>query len=247
MDDEVFLIPYLVELSEDKHSDVSIFFLTKSEGRGNKFDQIVRERESERAISRMLPRAKVNFLGRKFNVSDLQLHEDLIVHFEYLKQILSKDCDKLVSPHFEGGHIDHDSSCILANAIAKELGCRHLTFHLYSARAKKGHLFRVAKPSGNVSSVSTSRISSRVYRNTLLIPIRYRSQFLTWLGLYPGLVFRTLILRKFVMQETSHFDFGNPPNFGKILYENKGDGSYAQWSLCVTDFLQTVKRDRKNE
>jgi hypothetical protein len=247
MDDEVFLIPYLVELSEDMNCEVSIFFLTKSEGRGHKYDQTVREKESERAISQILPHAKIEFLGKKFNVDDLELHKSLTMHYEYLKQILSENCDTLVSPYFEGGHIDHDSSCILTNVLAKELGCRHLTFHLYSARTKKGHLFRVAKPCGDVSSVSTSRISSGVYRNTVLIPFRYRSQFLTWLGLYPGLVSRTLLLRKFVMQDTYDFDFSKPPNFGKILYENKRDGSYAQWKFYVTDFLQTVKSDQSYE
>jgi LmbE family N-acetylglucosaminyl deacetylase len=240
MDDEVFIIPYLVKLREQKSSDVSIYFLTKSEGRENRFDQNVREQESIRAIAKILPDAAVHFLGRKFDVKDLDLHKNLLVHFEYLKTLLANNSKTIVSPHFEGGHIDHDSSCILAFELAKSLGCRHLTFNIYSARAKSGPFYKVAKPIEKLSPRFKVPIGAAVYAHTLLIPARYRSQLLTWLGLYLALVWRTLVMRKFSLFTDVAFNPNEMPNFGKVLYENRGDGSYLHWNTSVNDFLKTI-------
>lgn len=246
MDDEVFIIPYLVNLREQKSSDVSIYFLTKSEGRDNRFDQNVREQESIRAIAKILPDAEVHFLGRKFNVKDLDLHKNLLVHFEHLKALLPNDIKTIASPHFEGGHIDHDSACILAFELAKDLGCHHLTFNIYSARAKSGPFYKVAKPTERLSLQVKAPIGAAVYSHTLLIPARYRSQLLTWFGLYVPLVWRTLVMRKFSLNSDFAFNPNEKPNFGKILYENRGDGNYLYWNTSVNDFLKAIKLGRSD-
>lgn len=246
MDDEVFIIPYLVKLREQKSSDVSIYFLTKSEGRDNRFDQNVREQESIRAIAKILPDAAVHFLGRKFDVKDLDLHRNLLVHFEHLKALLTNNFNTIVSPHFEGGHIDHDSSCVLAFELARALGCRHLTFNIYSARAKSGPFYKVGKPIDRLSLRVKVPIGAAVYAHTLLIPARYRSQLLTWFGLYLPLVWRTLVMRKFSLYTDVAFNHNEMPNFGKVLYENRGDGSYLYWSSSVNDFLTTINLGRSD-
>jgi LmbE family N-acetylglucosaminyl deacetylase len=246
MDDEVFIIPYLVELREQNSSDVSIYFLTKSEGRDNRFDQNVREQESIRAIAKILPDAAVHFLGRKFDAKDLDLHKNLLVYFEHLKMLLANDFKTIVSPHFEGGHIDHDSACILAFELARALGCHHLTFNIYSARAKSGPFYKVAKPTEELSLRVKAPIGAAVYAHTLLIPARYRSQLLTWLGLYLPLVWRTLVMRKFSLNSGFAFNPNEMPNFGKVLYENRGDGSYLNWNTSVNDFLTAINLGRSD-
>jgi len=247
MDDEVFLIPYLVNLIAQNSCDVSIYFLTRSEGREGRFDQNVRETESKNSIAKILPFAQIRFLGRELEVKDLELHNNFLLQFENLKALLKNDCDTIVSPYFEGGHIDHDSSCILAFELAKALRCNHLTFNVYSARFKNGSFYKVAKPIEKLSSEIKVPIRSAVYTHTLLIPARYKSQLITWLGLYLPLVWRTLVLRRFGLYLNVEFDFNAKPNFGKVLYENRGDAIYSHWNSSANEFLHAIKRFGRHE
>ncbi len=247
MDDEVFIIPYLVDLRHQLSCEVSIYFLTKSEGREGRFDQNVRETESRNSLAKILPFAEISFLGRELEVKDLELHNNFLLQFERLKAHLVNDCDVIVSPYFEGGHIDHDSSCIIAFELAKALRCSHLTFNVYSARSKNGSLYKVAKPIEKASTRVKVPIRSSVYLHTLLIPARYKSQLVTWLGLYSPLVWRILVLRRFGLYLDVEFDFNAKPNFGKVLYENRGDGIYSHWKSSANDFLDTIKPGGKHE
>jgi LmbE family N-acetylglucosaminyl deacetylase len=241
MDDEVFIFPYLAKLGEQSSSEVRIYFLTRSEGRGNKFDQSVRENESKKAISKILPCAEVHFLGRKFDTKDQELHAKLSDLFDYLHSELNGQCDNLISPHFEGGHIDHDSSSILASELARALNCKLQTFHLYSARGHSGHFFRVGKPTENDVIQVRLMVKGSVYSHTLMIPIRYKSQFMTWLGIYPSLVWRTLIRRKFLLNIQTSFNPNIKPNFGRVLYENRGDGTFSEWSSSMASFRESTR------
>jgi LmbE family N-acetylglucosaminyl deacetylase len=241
MDDEVFIFPYLAKLNEQRSSEVRIYFLTKSEGRGNKFDQNVRENESKHAIAKILPSAEVHFLGRKFDIKDQGLHSKILDLFDFLHSELNGKCENLISPHFEGGHIDHDSSSILATELARALKCKLHTFHLYSARAHSGNLFRVGKPTeANVSQVQFI-VNASVYFHTLMIPFRYRSQFMTWLGIYPSLVWRTLVRRKFAINIQTGFNPNIKPNSGRLLYENRGDGTFSEWSNSMAIFRDSIR------
>ena len=247
MDDEVFILPYLVDLRKQNSCNVSIYFLTKSEGRDARFDQNVRETESRNSIVKILPTAEIVFLGRELEVKDLELHNHFLLEFEHLRELLNNKCDVIVSPYFEGGHIDHDSSCILAFELAKVLQCNHLTFNAYSARYKSRSFYKVAKPIENLASKVKVPIRSAVYIHTLFIPARYKSQLMTWLGLYLPLVWRTLVLRRFSLYLDVEFDFNAKPNFARILYENRGDAIYSKWNSSAKDFLDSIKHVGRNE
>ena len=243
MDDEVFLIPYLVELNSLGLKDVSIYFLTKSEGRNLRFSQEIRENESLRMIKSILPSAEVRFLGREFNVGDQHLHENLAEIFRYLEKELVKNCDVLISTHFEGGHIDHDSSGILSGHLAELLGCKFLTFNLYSARRRKGFLYKVAKSTESNLELKKIKIQITVYFYVVLIPFRYKSQFRTWIGLYPPLFWRLLVRRKFQLNVSPKFNPLLKQNSGRILYENRLDGEFDQWTNKIVEFVTLTSRN----
>jgi hypothetical protein len=239
MDDEVFIIPYLVFLREQKSHDVSFFYLTKSEGRNQKFNQGIREFESKKMILSILPEARIEFLGRKFDVEDLLLHENIDILFEYLNQELDGTCDQIISPHFEGGHIDHDSSSFLASHLAKKIDAELLTFNLYSARGNYGPLYRVAKAFESPGTALKVGVLRHSYIYMIQIPFIYKSQIRTWIGIYPALFWRILVLRKFSLIQTPSFNANLKPNKGRVLYEKRKDGNFQQWSSTISRFLNS--------
>jgi hypothetical protein len=242
MDDEVFIIPYLVYLKKQEINEVTFYYLTKSQGRNNRFDQSVRESESTRMIKSIFPDAPIEFLGRKFEVEDLFLHEKIDLLFEYLLHELNGKYDQLVSTHFEGGHIDHDSAGILSFKLAKSARIQLLTFNLYSARSNSGPFYRVAKPiylSKYDLKISIHRMS---YSRILLIPFVFKSQIRTWVGIYPALFWRLLIRRKFSLNLDPEFNPLQRPNDGKILYENRKDGNFQPWSTEIFRFLEKFEK-----
>ena len=233
MDDEVFIIPYLVFLREQKSHDISFFYLTKSEGRNKRFDQKIREIESLKMIELIFPEARIEFLGRKFDVEDLLLHEKVEILFEYFLRELDGTCDLIISPHFEGGHIDHDSASILASHLANTINTELLTFNLYSARRNYGPFFQVAKPVGKLNRDVKVKVLGSSYLYMFLIPIRYKSQIKTWLGIYPALFWRILVRRKFSLNQFPSFNPNLKPNGGRVLYENRKDGNFQDWSSTI--------------
>jgi LmbE family N-acetylglucosaminyl deacetylase len=237
MDDEVFIIPYLVEVKSLSYDQVSIYYLTKSEGRNLRFSQEIREKESLQMVKSILPSADVEFLGRKYNVGDQHLHESLSEIFKYLEEQLENNCDVLISTHFEGGHIDHDSAGILTGQLAKSLGCNFFTFNLYSARQKNSSLYRVAKSTEWSLEQKKIKIRLPVYFHSLLIPYIYKSQIRTWVGIYPPLIWRFLVRRKSHLNVSPEFNPFSKPNNGRVLYENRFDGRYDQWVSKIEEFV----------
>jgi len=241
MDDEVFIIPYLIELVKSTETKVTIFFLTKSEGRLNKYSHRVREAESSSMLNKIAPDCKIEFLGSKFQVEDLELHSSLNRIFEFLVDTLNEGCDLVISPHYEGGHIDHDSTSILAKRISDQFDAPLHTFNLYSGRKIGKSLYKVGKPTES-NTVMKIKVGRESFKHIILIPFVYRSQILTWIGIYPSLVWRFIIRGKCEINTSSNFNHLSKPNHGVVFYENRKDGTFDEWSTNIEHFLNQSKK-----
>lgn len=234
MDDEVFILPYLVDLSRDSTNSVQIIYLTKSEGRNNRFSSKVRANESLRMIRKILPNASVTFLGDELGIEDLALHERISIVEKSVLEILDPNCEKIIAPHFEGGHLDHDSANFLAFKIAIQKSIKLVTFNLYSARHHKNTFYKVAKPTvGNEMIHARARYSLKSLKHLIQIPFVYKSQFRTWVGIFPALFWRVAFRNKVLLFEIQSVQHEIAPNNGKILYENRKDGSFQQWLKSI--------------
>lgn len=241
MDDEVFIIPYLVELEKTSANDIHILFLTKSEGRLNKYKHGVREAESTKMLKKIVPRCKIQFLGTLLQAEDLSLHTSLDQIFKFLLKNIDQDCNLVISPHYEGGHIDHDSTSILAMKIAGEFKAPLHTFNLYSGRKLNRVLFKVAKPT-ELNEVIKIRVRRDSFKYIISIPFIYKSQIQTWIGIYPSLVWRLLVRGKCELNIACNFDHLLKPNNGNIFYENRSDGTFQEWSSTVDKFLRSSEK-----
>lgn len=236
MDDEVFLIPTINRLNAE-NKKIYCYFLTKSEGRNDRYSQEIRESESIKFLSRLAPNAEVNFLGKILDVKDLELHLNLEKIYDYLLSALAKDVQMIITPHFEGGHIDHDSASILGRKISEKLLLDHFTFALYKAKFKRFKFFEVAKIKKDEQSSFKLKVDISSYIYYLLIPFIYKSQWRTWLGIYPFLVTRIIFRRDYKIFNAASLDYENPPNSGNLLYSRRNDGTYQDWKSRVQKFL----------
>jgi hypothetical protein len=240
MDDEVFIIPYLIELAKSNSAGIHIFFLTKSEGRLNKYRHAVREAESTLMLKKVAPSCKVEFLGSLLQIEDLKLHTSLDEVFNLLMKTIDSNCDIVIAPHYEGGHIDHDSSSILALKLSGELNATLHTFNLYSGRKLSRSLFRVAKPT-ELNNTAKIKVGRESFKHILSIPFVYKSQVRTWVGIYPSLVWRFIIRGKCEINISSDFNHLSKPNKGVVFYEGRKDGTFHEWSTNMSNFLNMGK------
>ena len=231
MDDEVFILPYLRFLATK--SQLQIFFLTKSEGRNRKFHQSVREHESLSLIQQIAPNATVEFLGRKLEVEDLRAHEKAEVIYKHLRNELSDTTIEILTPNYEGGHIDHDTTCYIAVKLSNELSTKLGVFNLYRSKFKKTSIFQVMSKRDKNSESLKARINLRDLVLILKIPIIYRSQWRTWIGIYPFLLFKQIFNQGVWLHYPKQIDFNERPNSGRVLYSKRKDGMFENWKTYI--------------
>lgn len=228
MDDEVFIIPYLLKLSEEKAS-VNVYYLTKSEGRESRFNQTVREKESIKFLSKLLPSINIKFIGRELGILDLKAHERIPEIINKLLQHIPEDTTKIVTTNFEGGHIDHDTTCFIAQHIANKKSLDLFVFNLYRSKFKKFSFYQVMKlPESNQEAIRIPLKFSEMM-TILKIPVTYVSQWRTWIGIYPFLLIKLAIRRAIWLLALNEIDYSKKPNSGAVLYENRRDGTYYEW------------------
>lgn len=239
MDDEVFAVPYIEQLALS-NSKVQFFYLTKSEGRNNKFSQDVREKESLKFLHKFFPDLEPFFLGRTLNVSDRELHLKLHIVYSELKSLIDPNTSIIISPHFEGGHIDHDSVAILAKMLAKNLNLNSYTFSLYRAKFKKLTLFEVQSSKEKKADAIAVKRKLKSLNLIFQIPFIYRSQWRTWIGIFPFLVYKSVVKKDFWLFNSMHFNHHDLPNNGKVLYSNRKDGLFEDWKVHIKNFIDSI-------
>ena len=228
MDDEVFIIPYLLKLSKEE-TLVNVYYLTKSEGRDSRFNQAVREKESINFLSKLIPSVNINFIGRQLGILDLKAHERIPEIINELLQHIPEDTTKVVTTNFEGGHIDHDTTCFIAQHVANKKSLDLFVFNLYRSKFKKFSFYQVMKlPDSNEEAIRVPLKFSEIM-TILKIPMTYVSQWRTWVGIFPFLLIKLVLRRAIWLLTLNDIDYSKKPNLGAVLYENRKDGTYLEW------------------
>ena len=124
-DDELFILPFIKMKMNQGHA-VNIFFITSD-------FNLIREEESLKVLAGFGDMRIVQF-GRINNIADGQLS----LFTEKVNELLEKNSliqasDFLVTPIFEGGHVDHDEIFKIGHQLACTLKKPHLAFSLYNA------------------------------------------------------------------------------------------------------------------
>jgi len=237
-DDEVGAAPWIEREVRDGNR-VSCLYLTDG---GSRTEPAVRDAESLRALETLgVPPGSVAFLSDGERVRDNGLVRVLPRAFAALNAWVATNLPgvgRLYTLAWEGGHPDHDAAYVLTVALADARGIRDAwQFSLYNARRCPRPLFRV------LSQLPASG-ESRVIRYGLVDAIRYAticwrhtSQVRTWLGLFPELAIRRLLLRSESVVRIDQARSRRRPHDGELLYERMFGTRYADVRTRTDEFL----------
>ena len=139
---------------------------------------------------------------------------------------------------WEGGHPDHD----VLHAIGMQVfGARGMTaimrqFALYNGYRCPGQFFRVLSPLAANGSVESTRMPWPQRLRFLRLCLRYPSQRITWIGLFPFVLLHYLFNGKQALQMVSAERVLQRPHAGPLYYEKRGfstwqtvDSRLAHW------------------
>jgi N-acetylglucosamine malate deacetylase 1 len=235
-DDEFGVFPLIDALSCGGAS-IRCVFLTSGDGRGG--SPRIRNDESLRVLRSFgVPESEVKFLGTELGIADGYLYRDLEKASQALASLFrGHKIATLYVPAYEGGHHDHDC----ANAIGVAFGQIRpyvpvKQFPLYHGKGLSGPWFQVMDPivdNGRPQVLKFPILSAFRYCFSCL---RYRSQWRTWIGIWPFFLYVTLIRRTQVLQDATDRVFFERPHVGRLFYERRFGQRYEVLAGAFTAF-----------
>lgn len=202
-----------------------------------------RNNESLRVLGKIgVPRSNVHFLGQSLGIRDGTLHENLSAAFQALQERMKNysPVSEVYLPAWEGGHQDHDAVHLVGVAASASLGLldRTFQFSLYHGYKLIGPLFRVMSPLPANGHAQTEPVPWRKRFAYSLLCFYYPSQWKTWIGLLPFVVFKYLTHGKQHRQPVSPGRLLEPPHPGRPLYERRMFLTGLQFHSAKVRFLE---------
>ncbi len=221
-DDEYAAIPWILE-EVARGTAIACLYLTDG---GSRADPEVRDEES-RSVLRSLGVGDESIAIVRTNsgrIADQELAARSCEAVDAIERWIERSSfapQRLYAPSYEGGHPDHDAAHLVAAVIANNHGIVTESWHfsLYNA-------YRCPRPFfATMRQLPTAKASRRA-----VMPLRtrwaaafacrhYRSQWRTWLGLFPGALYERAIAHR---ESVAAFDVARlcrRPHDGELLYE----------------------------
>jgi hypothetical protein len=182
-DDEIFILPFLSKVQ------VQTFFVYLTNN--SRYFSADRSRELNESIHRFRAQG-YDFQIEKFEkpcrdgFCFLDLSEE---HFRQIDNFIrTNNVTRIASLALEGGHQDHDVASLFSRKLAITNNIDFIEFSAYKKPKKNLFSLAVMKPQKKGVSFSFSRLE--VIKNVFSLTLLYRSQWRTWLGLLPFIMYR---------------------------------------------------------
>jgi hypothetical protein len=143
---------------------------------------------------------------------------------------------------YEGGHHDHDATYVLATAIASKCSksVKIIEFFLYNAINAHSPFFRVMDPATRNDIRNIPLRWSEIFINLSMI-LSYRSQWKTFIGLFPQILY-VLIIKKKILFRSSQDPFDLLGKYsGMPLYARRGRLDIENFSDAISQFIRKIK------
>jgi LmbE family N-acetylglucosaminyl deacetylase len=135
---------------------------------------------------------------------------------------------RLVTPAWEGGHMDHDACAFMAVRLAARLGVPELRqFTLYNGPGLAGPLLRGGAPLAENGPVRRVPVSPAEWLRWMAAVRAFPSQLYAWSGIWPSM-FAGMLLRGFGWQPLSPERVETRPHPGSLFYERMFKVPYAE-------------------
>jgi len=222
-DDEIFILPYLIKLIRDGHK-VVVIYLTN--GKYANHSVYIRRKESCDVLKSVgINSQDIKFVGENLNIRDGEVINNLnILSVELFKIIMQygEDLSEILTPAWEGGHHDHDATNFIVNYVALKMSkarqvCQFYTYNAHGVRHPFYRVMHSIKPSDLVKPFKFSFYDGL---RTLFCIRHYKSQYFSFIGLAPELIYRLIFIRNLELDYNLP-DFDIKPHDGGLFYENR--------------------------
>ena len=220
--DDEFGVMHQIEKEIKSGFEVYCVFATT----GVAFDENPKNRneESLKVLTSLgVARKNIFFMGEALGISDGNVSTCGLIFRQWLLTWLQK-CQSLTTiyiPAWEGGHTDHDALHALTIETIPN-NCPEITlwqYPLYNSEGLKWGFFRVLAPLHGNGYVHYENIPWVARWRYLQLCLSYKSQFKSWLGLFPFVLWHYLFRGCQSLQLTSHTRIKERPHSGELYYE----------------------------
>lgn len=223
-DDEFFIHPLISEAASNGLL-VKIFYITN--GVFKNFSAETRSNESILALKKIgVGEDSIFMYGHIYNINDGKIIFNLNLVYEIIDKVFNSidvgKVKKILIPGYEGGHHDHDALNFMVGFVARKYSCTEKIeqFYLYNCYRIPKPLFRVMTPVGS-NNIILYKLSLPQIISMLLSVRFYKSQFLTFFGLLPPVIFNLLQKRSISLCTLKYTEDINRPHNGLLLYERR--------------------------
>ncbi|MCB1707909.1 MAG: PIG-L family deacetylase [Halioglobus sp.] len=243
-DDEYGVYPVLEQLVSQGEA-ISVSYLTSGTLDGQRSDR--RNRESTGVLARLgIANRHIHFLGAELGFPDGKL----LQHLEPAARAVLSLFDngnaptRIFTPAWEGGHQDHDATYIIACYLAQRFSCLNTSrqFPLYHGHGLPGSLWHTFSPLAENGPVESHQISWRQRLRYLHLCLLYRSQWLTWMGLYPMYALNLVTRGRQYLQPLRPERLNSRPHPGPCLYERRGFCKSEEFGYHTKALIDKITR-----
>lgn len=240
--DDEFAVSALIRDCTQSSTRVVCAYMTDGAFGGQSTER--RERETVSALDGLcVAEHDILFLGKRHRIPDGSLHLNLERALDVLT-IVAESFEgpvRLFCPAWEGGHQDHDAAHVLALALAARLGpgTGVWQFPLYNGAGLPGPFFRVMSPLPENGPTRDRACSAGERLLQVRFCLNYPSQWKTWVGLLPFVVWHMVWDGRFYLQCADARRVREPPHRGRPLYARRGFLSESSFRSAIAPFVET--------
>jgi LmbE family N-acetylglucosaminyl deacetylase len=179
-------------------------------------------------------------LGLRSGAFDKSLHRCVDQIFPRLRQAIAEagPVTRLVTPAWEGGHMDHDACAFMAVRLGAELGAPPIRqFTLYNGPRLPGPLLRGGAPLAENGPRTRMRLSPAEWLRWMAGVRAFPSQLYAWSGIWPAM-FAGMAQRGFGWQALNAERVQARPHSGQLFYERMFKVSYDEVRAALDAALQ---------
>jgi LmbE family N-acetylglucosaminyl deacetylase len=185
-----------------------------------------RNRESLAVLKQLgVQEEGIFFAGHTLSIPDGGLPDHLDSAIEWINDWFAR-CQRVAAiylPAWEGGHHDHDALHAIGVMAAEKSGRMEVVrqFPLYNGYQCAGPFFRVLLPLPMNGELEVIKVPLANRLPFLRHCWSYRSQMITWMGLFPFVLLHYIFFGTQVLQTVSRERIRHRPHSGPLYYERR--------------------------
>ncbi|WP_286891879.1 PIG-L deacetylase family protein [Achromobacter sp. UBA2119] len=233
-DDEYGVYKTISDELSQGHRVISVYY---TDGGFSGVSSQRRNQESLNVLSRLgISGNDVLFVGESLSIPDGKLIHNMALAGRWLDDWLPtfSSITSIYVPAWEGGHHDHDAlhALVILAAQRHDLLPKVRQFSLYNAYNRFHPFFRVKSPLRENGPVVSSKIGWNDRFKYLRFCASYPSQAITWIGLFPFVLWHYLFNGSQALQPVDVARLDERPHSGSLYYERR---RFCTWEIMQSN------------